>query len=151
MLKNFLASHGPEILNVFGSLLLSVLGLAAYHASAWIKIHTKNARVQGILLRLNDAVFTAVESVEQVTVAALKANGNLLTLNGATIAKKAALSAIKMHLGSQGIAEVKAILGVHSDDLDSFLGARVEARVLKMPEGSSTQRVFDPRGLRPEG
>ena len=134
MLRAFIAAHGTEILNIAGSLLLSLLGLATYHLTAWIKAHTRNARVQGVLLRLNDAVFTAVESVEQVVVAAMKSSGDPLTLNGATIAKNAALVAIKTHLGPRGIAEVRDILGISSGDFDSFLGARIEARVLRMPE-----------------
>lgn len=136
MIKTFLETHGPAILNALGSILLSLLGLASYRVSTWIKAHTRNLRVQGMLLRLDDAVFNAVEAVEQVTVASLVASAKdgRLSSNGAAIAKEAALSTIKQHLGPQGIAELQAILGVHPDSLDSFLGTRVEARVLKMPE-----------------
>ena len=140
-MKAFLASIAPSLIdNVIGPLLLAGLTWASFRLAGYIKAHTKNARVQGILLRLNDATFTAVSSLEQTVVNTAKAsssNGKLTEYTGKCV-KSAALESIKAHLGAQGIAELKKILGVQDGDLDAFLSQRIESSVLGMPSQITT-------------
>ena len=134
-MKALLASITPQILDLMTPVLLAALGWLSWRAAGWIKAHTKNAQVQGILLRLDDAVFTAVSALEQTVVVAAKTaarDGQLTKSDGAAV-KAAALAEIKSHLGPKGIAELQAILGVQPDGLDSFISSRIEASVLQMP------------------
>ena len=135
-MKAFIASITPQLLDALGTLFLAALTWASVRLAAYIYAHTKNARVQGILLRLNDAVATAVRSLEQTVVATAKASaGNgQLTCDIAKGVKDAAIAAIKLHLGPQGIGELRAILGVKSEDLDTFLSERIESQVLTAPK-----------------
>jgi hypothetical protein len=138
-MKNLLETIAPYLLDAFATVFGAILLLASARASTWIKAHAKNAQVEGILLRLNDATYTAVGAVEQTVVAAAKGsqvNGQL-TEAAATAAKQAALAEIKSHLGPKGIAELKTILGVQPGDLASFLSSRVESAVQTMPESKT--------------
>ena len=134
-MKALLASITPQLLDLLTPVLLAALGWLSFRAAGWIKAYTKNAQVQGILLRLDDAVFTAVSALEQTVVVAAKTaagDGQLTKSDGAAV-KAAALAEIKSHLGPKGIAELQAILGVKPEVLDSFLSSRIEASVLQMP------------------
>jgi hypothetical protein len=134
-MKALLASIIPQALDLLTPVFLAVIGWLSFQAAGWIRAHTKNAQVQGILLRLDDAVATAVGSLEQTVVVAAKsaaADGQLTKADGAAV-KAAALAEIKSHLGPKGIAELQAILGIKPDGLDSFLSSRIEASVLQMP------------------
>ena len=134
-MKALLASITPQLLDLLTPVLLAALGWLSFRAAGWIKAYTKNAQVQGILLRLDDVVFTAVSSLEQTVVVAAKtaaSDGQLTKSDGAAV-KAAALAEIKSHLGPKGIAELQAILGIKPEGLDSFLSSRIEASVLQMP------------------
>ena len=142
-MKALLASIIPQAIDLLTPLILAALGWLSWRAAGWIKAHTKNAQVQGVLLRLDDAVFTAVSALEQTVVVAAKtasSDGQLTKSDGAAV-KAAALAEIKSHLGPKGIAELQAILGIKSDALDSFLSSRIESSVLQMPV--STQLPAD--------
>jgi hypothetical protein len=158
-MKAFLASLAPQLLDILAPVLVAALGWVFVRLAAYIKAHTKNARVQGILLRLNDATFTAVSSLEQTVVTAAKesTSDGRLTVRSGEVVKAAAMAAIKSHLGPQGIGELKAILGVQDADLDSFLSSRIESSVLHMPVSIDTvvaplavPQVQGPRGQDPD-
>jgi hypothetical protein len=134
-MKALIASIVPEILDLLTPVLLAVFGWLSWRAAGWINAYTKNAKLKGILLRLDDAVFTAVSALEQTVVVAAKtaaSDGQLTKSDGAAV-KAAALAEIKSHLGQKGIAELQAILGVKPEGLDSFLSSRIEASVLQLP------------------
>ncbi len=98
-------------------------------AARWFYVHTKNAKVQGMLVRLDDAATTAVNDLEQSAVKALKAaspDGKLTQATAAAV-KDAALESLKAHLGPKGVEELKRILGV--SDVTAVLSSRVEAAV----------------------
>lgn len=120
--------------NLFQALspaLLALIGWLSLKLAALIKAKTDNAYVQGVLLRLNDAVWVAVREVEQTLVATLKAteaNGKL-TETARMNAKSAAIATIKEHLGPKGLAELAEVLGLTGQAVDAFLGKRVEAAV----------------------
>jgi hypothetical protein len=134
-MKALIASIAPQLIEGIGAVFAAIVTMACYRLSGYIKAHTKNARVQGILLRLNDATFTAVSALEQTVVATAKAQtaSGMLTRSAASAVKAAALENIKTHLGPQGLGELKAILGVQDVDLDAFIAARIESSVLTMP------------------
>jgi site-specific recombinase len=130
-MKALISQIAPQLVDVLASVLVAVIGLAFGRLATLIKAHAKNTAVEGILTRLNDAVFHAVMALEQTTVAAAKA-GSVSGKMPASIAidvKAAALEEVKSHLGSKGIAELKDVLGIHQLDLDQFLGQRIEASV----------------------
>ena len=138
-MKALLDAVAPQALNILAPMLLAALGWLSLKLSSYIKAHTQNARIQGILLRLNDAATTAVESVEQTVVASLKASaqsGNL-GRSAAEEAKRAAVLQVEATLGGQkGLAEAMQILGITSlDDLKNLIGSKIEAHVLKLPAG----------------
>lgn len=120
-----------SLFQVCSPAILALVGWLSVKLAGLITAHTSNAYVQGVLLRLNDAVWTAVAEVEQTMVKALKA-GTLdgkLTTTGAENAKAAAVATIKEHLGPQGIADLGTILGITGPAIDAFLGKRVDAAV----------------------
>lgn len=141
-MKAFLTSIAPQALDILAPVLVAALGWLSFRLSAYIRAHTQNARVQGVLLRLNDAATTAVESVEQTIVASLQASARSGKLDkyAAEEAKRAAVLQVEATLGGQkGLAEAMQILGITSlDDLKNLIGSKIEARVLKLPETAPT-------------
>jgi len=84
-----------------------------------------------VLVRLDDAVFNAVRSVQQATVDELKsvsADGKLTPEQREKV-KQAAIDAVKAHLGDKGIAELAGILGLENGAIDKLLSTRIEAAV----------------------
>lgn len=122
-----------QLFQVCSPALLALIGWLSLKLADLIKAKTDNAYVQGVLLRLNDAVWTAVREVEQTMVGALKATNTdgsgKLTETSQANAKTAAINTIKEHLGPKGLAELGDIIGVAGPALDQFLGKRVEAVV----------------------
>ena len=134
-MNHWISTIAPQILDLLSPIIVAAIAWVCVRAAGYIRSHTKNLQVQGILLRLNDAVGTAVGALEQTMVLAAKlaaSDGQLTGEDGRNI-KAAALAEIKSHLGPEGISALKAILGVQADTLDSFLGTRVEAAVLSLP------------------
>ena len=142
-MKALLASIAPQVLDVLTPLFLAALSWASVQLAIYIRAHAKNVAVQGVLLRLNDATYTAVGAVEQTVVAAAKASeiDGRLTGASAAAAKQAALDEIKSHLGAKGLAELTKILGVKPEDLAAFLSSRVESAVQSMPESKPAVNV----------
>lgn len=92
-------------------------------------VHTKNVKLQGVLLRLGTFMQGAVAQVDQATVGPLKAasaNGKL-TLADASAARAQVVSVVKSHFGETGIEELKTITGVA--DVQAFLNQQVEGYV----------------------
>jgi hypothetical protein len=134
-MNQFLTTAAPKILEILTPLFLAALTWASFQLANYIKAHTKNLQTQAILLRLNDAVATAVESVEQTTVARFKNNsGNSLSSDEGATAKDTALEQVKMSLGSQGLSEAMRLFDIkRSSTLEDIMGAKIEAHVLKLP------------------
>jgi hypothetical protein len=135
-MKDFLASLAPQVLDILGPMLIAALTYASVRLAAYIKAHTENVRAQGILLRLNDAVATGVDSVEQTVVSTLQAStvDGRLSPQAAGKAKDAAIALIKAQLGDKGLAELIAILGVAPAAVDGVISSKVEASVGKLPD-----------------
>jgi hypothetical protein len=136
-MKTFLDTLAPHLLNILSPLLVAVLTWASWKMANYIKAHTKNQQVQAALLRLNDAVATAVESVEQTLVSNFKmaGNGKLSPDDGAK-ARTRALDQIKSNLGTKGLSDMMSVLGVETTSaMDGLLAAKVEAHVFKLSDG----------------
>lgn len=90
-----------------------------------------NEYLKGVLVRLNDTVFTIVKELEQTVVRELKAanDDGKVTPEEREKIKEAALAAVKSHIGMKGLAEVGKVLGLSAETVDSFIGAKVEAAV----------------------
>lgn len=127
-------------------LILAAVTYLSVRLASLIKAKTSNAYLQGVLLRLNDAVVVAVKEVNQTMVEALKASdGGKLSETSKQNAKLAALQTIKAHLGPKGIAELAEVFGVAGVALDNLLGTRIEAAVgasKPVPGGASTAPFF---------
>ena len=133
-MKNFFASLAPEIFDILRPLFLASLTWAVVKLVAYINAHTKTLQTQAVLLRLNDAVATAVESVEQTMVAKLRDDAGKLGAASVDV-KSAAVEQIKSNLGTAGLSGTMVVLGIESSKvMDDVLGAKVEAHVLKLPE-----------------
>jgi hypothetical protein len=140
-MKAFLTAITPQLLEALATVLMAAIGWASFRLAGYIKAHTKNAQVQGVLLRLNDAVFHAVSSLEQTVVVAAKLSaqdGRLTAVAGAAV-KGAAIASIKTHLGKAGVAELQSVLGVKAEALDAFLSDRIETSVLHLPVTSQVE------------
>jgi hypothetical protein len=110
---------------------LAALTWVATKVAALIKARVQNEYLRGVLLRLDDAVFTAVREVHQVAVESIKsanADGRL-TPNEKAEMKARALAVIKSHLGLRGIKELAQVMGLDAGNVDGVLSTRVEAAV----------------------
>ena len=123
---SFFVAAAPQIVTVSAPVLLALLTWLFALARSAIKSRIHNVTAAGILTRLNDLVEVNVRALAQTTVDDLKTAG---AFNGAAQAKVKgdALTAIKSHLGQQGIDEITSVLGV--GPVDAFLLAKIEAQV----------------------
>lgn len=107
-------AHLAKGVEALSPLLLAALSWLSLRIAALISAKVKNERVQGILVRLDDAVFLAVREVEQVFVSMLKtaSEDGVLTAEERRQAKDAALQAARSYLGTRGLAELGKVLRV---------------------------------------
>lgn len=131
-MKDLLAPLLPELLNILGVLVAGLIGLAAKKLSDLLKAKVDNQLLEGALLRLNEAVGSAVLEVEQTVVKVLKealADGALSEEEKARV-KAAAVDKAKALLGEKGLDQILKVLGLKSPD--ELLAAKVEAAVASL-------------------
>ena len=75
MLQQVLNSAAPALYQVLGLLIVALLSYLGAWLAAWLKAHVKDLRAQAVLLRLDDALETAVREVAMASVDAAKASG----------------------------------------------------------------------------
>jgi hypothetical protein len=112
-------------------LLVAALTWVAAKLAAYIRSKVENEYLRGVLVRLDEAVITAVKDLQQTTVAEIKkasADGKIDHEEKASI-KAAALSNVKSYLGMRGVETLGEVLGLSEGALDRFLGSKVEAAV----------------------
>lgn len=119
------------------ALLTLALGWLAVRYASWIKEKIKNARIEGILLRLGDAVFKVVRELQQTVVDKAKTDGEW-NKEKAEEVKKAAIAKLKEYLGPKGIAEAMAVLGLDMPGLEKLLSTMIESDVFDLRSGEST-------------
>lgn len=91
----------------------------------------KESRLQSALLRLNDAVATAVKAIEQSVRADFNtrsADGHLTPAEAAQI-RDAAVQRVRIYLGQRGISELLRVLGLDDNTLRTLITDKVEAVV----------------------
>jgi len=124
-------SIGLKVLEILSPVLLSALTWAAAKLAQLIRAKAQNEYLKGVLVRLDDAVFTAVKDLQQTVVGAIKdasADGRITDDEKRQIKEKA-LASVKSHLGTKGIGELAKILGLEGSALDGLLSSKIEAAV----------------------
>jgi hypothetical protein len=125
------ASIGLKTLELLSPVLLAALTWASAKLAQLIRAKVQNESLKGVLVRLDDAVFTAVKDVQQSVVKHIKsasADGKLTDDEKKQI-KERALVAVKAHLGTKGLAEIAKVLGHEGGALEGLLASKVEAAV----------------------
>ncbi len=118
-------------LQVVSPVLVAALTWAAAKLASFIRSKVDNEYLRGVLVRLDDAVVTAVKDLQQTVVAEIKAasaDGKISEAEKRRI-KDAAVANVKSYLGAKGIRVLAEVLGLSGGALDSFLGSKVEAAV----------------------
>lgn len=96
----------------------------------WFYMRAKNENVKAGILRLNDAVNTAVLEIQQTVVTTLKERSGDGKLTAADVAavREAALATAAAQLGGpKGVESLKKVLGV--DDMANVIASKIEASV----------------------
>ena len=118
-------------LQVVSPVLVAALTWAAAKLASFIRSKVDNEYLRGVLVRVDDAVVTAVKDLQQTVVAEIKAasdDGKISEAEKRRI-KDAAVANVKSYLGAKGIRVLAEVLGLSGGALDSFLGSKVEAAV----------------------
>ena len=122
---------GLKVLEILSPLLLAALTWAAAKLAQLIRAKVQNEYLKGVLVRLDDAVFTAVKDLQQTVVEQIKAasaDGKITDEEKKQIKDKA-LAAVKSHLGTKGLAEAASVLGLGGGALEGLLSSKVESAV----------------------
>mgnify|MGYP001577004250 FL=1 len=124
-------SIGLKVLEILSPLLLAALTWAAAKLAQLIRAKVQNEYLKGVLVRVDDAVFTAVKNLQQTVVEQIKAASadGKITDDEKKQIKDKALAAVKSHLGTKGLAEAAAVLGLGGGALEGLLSSKVEAAV----------------------
>lgn len=124
-------SIGLKVLEILSPVLLAALTWAATKLAFFIQARIKNEYLRNALVRLEDAVFTAVKELDQTVVAEIKAASadGKITDDEKKRIKEKALASVKSHIGTKGLSELAKVLGLESGALDGFLSSKVEAAV----------------------
>lgn len=119
------------LFKVLSPVLLAVVTWLGAKSAQWLSARIKNEYLRSVLVRLDDAVVSVVRELHQVTVDALKASSpdGKLTAGTRETVKRAALDAIKSHLGVGGLNEVARVLGLKTDAVDRLINTKIEAAV----------------------
>lgn len=123
------ATSGKDAIGIIGSLVLAIIGWLGVRATAWVNAHTHNAYVLGAFGRLNEAVTTAVQALEQTVI---KDTANGLTPAARAALKNDCLTMVKALLGPKGLQALVSIVGL--DQLDTLLTNKIEATVLTVSQ-----------------
>ena len=111
--------------------MLAALTWAAAKLAQLIRAKVQNEYLKGVLVRVDDAVFTAVKDLQQTVVEQIKAASadGKITDDEKKQIKDKALAAVKSHLGTKGLAEAASVLGLGGGALEGLLSSKVESAV----------------------
>jgi hypothetical protein len=125
---------GGRAIIALAPVLLAALSYVSVKGAELLHARIKNEYLQGVLIRLDDAVFTAVCEVQQVVVNKLKerSEDGHLTTEDRQYVKNAALGSIREYLGPKGLALVGKVLGIPNTEVDRHLESRLEAAVFEL-------------------
>jgi hypothetical protein len=125
------ADIGLQLLTLLSPVILAGLGWVSSKLAKWIGEKTKNEMVAGMLIRLNETVFTAVKEVQQVYVAAIKEakKDGKLTDEEKAHAKQVALDKIKEYWGKKGLAQAAKVIGLDESGIVKMIEGKIESAV----------------------
>lgn len=124
------------VVQYLAPVVVALIGLASLKATQWITAHTKNAALQGVLVRLNEAVTASVSDVAQSYADELKAasEDGKLSIAEAAEAKANALAKTRALLGPAGVKELAKVLGLEpGGPVNDYLNAKIEQTVRELP------------------
>ena len=122
---------GLAALQIVSPLLIAALTWAAAKLASYIKSKVNNEYLRGVLVRLDEAVVTAVKDLQQTVVDEIKAanvDGKITEAEKKRI-KDSALANVKSYLGAKGIKVLSEVLGLSGGALDGFLSSKIESAV----------------------
>ena len=122
-----------NILELSSPVILAGLGWLAVRIERYIKAKTDNQYLEGVLVRLNEAVWAEVKETQRNVVDAIKEankDGKLTEAEKKKI-KEAALQNIQSLLGPEGLALLYKVFGGERAATD-FIGKKIEAAVKDM-------------------
>jgi hypothetical protein len=130
---------GLKILEILSPVLLAALTWAAAKLAQLIRAKVKSEYLRGALVRLDDAVFTAVKDLQQSVVEEIKAASadGKITEDEKKRIKEKALASVKSHLGTKGLSELATVLGLDGGAIEGFLSSKVEAAVHDLRRASA--------------
>ena len=134
---------GLKILEILSPVLLAALTWAAAKLAQLIRAKVKSEYLRGALVRLDDAVFTAVKDLQQSVVEEIKAasaDGKITDEEKKRIKEKA-LASVKSHLGTKGLSELATVLGLDGGAIEGFLSSKVEAAVHDLRRATTANGV----------
>ena len=134
---------GLKILEILSPVLLAALTWAAAKLAQLIRAKVKSEYLRGALVRLDDAVFTAVKDLQQSVVEEIKAasaDGKITDDEKKRIKEKALVS-VKSHLGTKGLSELATVLGLDGGAIEGFLSSKVEAAVHDLRRATTANGV----------
>ena len=136
---------GLKALEILTPVLIAALTWAAAKLAQLVRAKVKNEYLRGVLVRLDDVVFTAVKDLQQTVVNEIKlasADGKITDAEKRRI-KDQAIANAKSHLGTKGIGELAKVLGLDSGAIDGLLSSKVEAAVHDLRRASAATTVAE--------
>jgi hypothetical protein len=134
---------GLKVLEILSPVLVAALTWAAAKLAQLIRAKVKSEYLRGALVRLDDAVFTAVKDLQQSVVEEIKAasaDGRITDEEKKRIKEKA-LASVKSHLGTKGLSELATVLGLDGGAIEGFLSSKVEAAVHDLRRATTANGV----------
>ena len=136
-----------DFINTFSSIIVQVLVPVAAMGIAWlgrrvgelIQAKVSNETLQGVLIRLDGAVVTAVKDLQQTVVDEAKAaaEDGRISREECRRIKGKAIRQVKSFLGPKGLRELVEVLGLGELNAEDFIGSKVEASVLDLKRANA--------------
>lgn len=120
-----LSQIATTALQIMAPVALAYLGYLAKKLLDWIDAKTKNEKLAGLNDRLDAAVTTAVQAVEQALVKQLDKK----TPMDGVVAKTAAIASVWSMMPNDDLAAMKTTMGLDDNGLKAVIADHVEAAV----------------------
>jgi len=135
-------------LQVVAPVLVAALTWATAKLATLIRRKVDNEYLRGVLVRLDEAVLTAVKGLQQTVVDDIKAVSldGKITIGEKRRIKETAIANVRSYLGPKGIRVLAEVLGLSGAALDRFLDSKVEAAVhdLRLTERAVSKAPTEP-------
>lgn len=136
----------PQLMEIAGSLLLVVCSWAATQIALWIRKKGQYEKVATAIIRIDDAVQTAVRQVEQTIRPMLNeiSQDGLVTVEEKRQLKFTAMASVRDYLGGKGLEDSGRALKMTEDKLLAYLDGKIEAEVLALKHETQAPPREDP-------